>query len=479
MALSDIALFLAIAAFYLLMVPARWRGWTLFILSVFGVYWLQPTLNIRWLAYSLATATLVLAVIGWLLTRPYARESARFAREDIAALAFLVITPLAVTLARELNVSEQVFSRPPPLTSAAVGIGLAAIAALTVWRAASRTTAALRIFIIVIIAIFIATKAEGLAAVLAGFLRGQAGQDATLASAVDIQWLGFSYLAFRLIHTLRDRQNGLLPALSLREYITYLVFFPALTAGPIDRAERFIEDFRAVGTIRGLDADRIVRAGARIAIGLFKKFVIADSLALFSLSAVSAAQAESTGALWVLLYAFAFRLYFDFSGYSDIAIGVGMLFGVQLPENFDRPYLKHTITAFWQSWHITLSNWVRFYVYSPLSRSLLRRKLLTPQKIVLVATLATMIVIGLWHGMTLSFLVWGMWHGIGLFVHKWWSDRTRKWQIQLNQQPSKLRLWRFTGVVLTFHFVVLGWVWFALPDFDTSLQVLLRLFGVN
>jgi D-alanyl-lipoteichoic acid acyltransferase DltB (MBOAT superfamily) len=318
-----------------------------------------------------------------------------------------------------------------------------------------------------------------LAAVLAGFLRGQAGQNASLANAVDIQWLGFSYLAFRLIHTLRDRQNGLLPALSLREYITYLVFFPALTAGPIDRAERFIEDFRAVGTIRGLDADRIVRAGARIAIGLFKKFVIADSLALFSLSAVSAAQAESTGALWVLLYAFAFRLYFDFSGYSDIAIGVGMLFGVQLPENFDRPYLKHTITAFWQSWHITLSNWVRFYVYSPLSRSLLRRKLLTPQKIVLVATLATMIVIGLWHGMTLSFLVWGMWHGIGLFVHKWWSDRTRKWQIQLNQQPSKLRLWRFTGVVLTFHFVVLGWVWFALPDFDTSLQVLLRLFGVN
>ena len=80
---------------------------------------------------------------------------------------------------------------------------------------------------------------------------------------------------------------------------------------------------------------------------------------------------------------------------------------------------------------------------------------------------------------TLSFLVWGIWHGIGLFVHKWWSDRTRKWQIQLNQQPSKRRLWRFAGVVLTFHFVVLGWVWFALPDFDASLQVLLRLFGVS
>lgn len=408
MALSDIALFLALAALYLLAVPARWRGWALFVLSVFGVYWLQPTLNIRWLAYSLSTATFALAVIGWLLTRPRAAETQPFTRDDGAALAFLVITALAVTLARELNLSEQVFSRPPPLTSAAAGIGLAAIVALIVWRAAARTSHALRVFLVVIVAIFVATKAEGLAGALAGFLRGQAGQDVSLASAVDIQWLGFSYLAFRLIHTLRDQQNGLLPALSLREYITYLVFFPALTAGPIDRAERFVEDYRVLGTIRGLDADRIVRAGTRIAVGLFKKFVIADSLALFSLNAVNAAQAESAGALWVLLYGFAFRLYFDFSGYSDIAIGVGMLFGVQLPENFDRPYLKHTITAFWQSWHITLSNWVRFYVYSPLSRSLLRRKALTPQKIVFVATLATMIVIGLWHGMTLPFLVWGI-----------------------------------------------------------------------
>jgi D-alanyl-lipoteichoic acid acyltransferase DltB (MBOAT superfamily) len=81
--------------------------------------------------------------------------------------------------------------------------------------------------------------------------------------------------------------------------------------------------------------------------------------------------------------------------------------------------------------------------------------------------------------MTLPFLVWGIWHGVGLFLHKLWSDRTRKWQIQLNQQPARLRWWRFAGIFVTFHFVVLGWVWFAMPDFTTSLQVLLRLFGVS
>jgi alginate O-acetyltransferase complex protein AlgI len=294
---------------------------------------------------------------------------------------------------------------------------------------------------------------------------------------LDVEWLGFSYVAFRLIHTLRDRQMGLLPALSLREYVTYSIFFPAYTAGPIDRAERFVEDYRA---LPDLDSARLMQAGGRITTGLFKKFVVADTLALFSLNATFAEQAQSPAALWGMLYAYAFRLFFDFSGYTDIAIGIGILFGVKLPENFDRPYLKPNIAAFWQSWHMTLSSWARFYIYSPLSRALLRRK---PKPsldvIVLVCNLATMSVIGVWHGITLPFLLWGVWHALGLTVHKLWSDRTRAWYRTVQAHPARRRAWTLVGVLLTFHFVLLGWVWFALPELSTALAVFAGLFGLT
>jgi D-alanyl-lipoteichoic acid acyltransferase DltB (MBOAT superfamily) len=224
-------------------------------------------------------------------------------------------------------------------------------------------------------------------------------------------------------------------------------------------------------------APRLVEAGGRIGMGLFKKFVIADSLALVALNSTNAGQAQSAGALWLLLYAYAFRLFFDFSGYTDIAIGIGILCGIKLPENFDRPYLKNSLAGFWQSWHMTLSNWVRFYVFSPLSRALLKRKV-DSQTAVFLAQMATMIVIGLWHGVTLGFVLWGVWHGLGLFAHKTWSDRTRKWFISLNQKPRLKTAWTIAGVLLTFHFVLLGWVWFALPV-ESAWRGFLGLFGIG
>jgi alginate O-acetyltransferase complex protein AlgI len=335
----------------------------------------------------------------------------------------------------------------------------------------------LTLAILFIILLFVLLKAEPLTVELSRLWRGATGQDTTLAAILDLNWLGFSYIAFRLIHTLRDRQTGLLPALTLREYVTYVIFFPSIVAGPIDRAERFVGDYRALPGLRGMDAARWYDGGARIAAGLFKKFVIADSLALLALNPTNAAQAVSTPGLWVLLYGYALRLFFDFSGYSDIAIGVGILFGVRLPENFNRPYLKTTITAFWQSWHITLSNWARFYVFTPLSRSLLSRKPKpSPMLVVLAGHLATMTVIGLWHGISANFVIWGLWHGIGLFVHKQWSDRTRTWY---REKGSKSRTWALLSWFITFHFVVLGWVWFALPDVGAALRVFAGLVGAR
>jgi alginate O-acetyltransferase complex protein AlgI len=389
-----------------------------------------------------------------------ALSATRYLRADLRPLASLPPETLPLTLAL--------------LISGTVTLLLWRVGRLAYWPRA------LTLLILLIVLLFVVLKTEPLARWSSGLLRAQTGQDVSLAAPADLAWLGFSYIAFRLIHTLRERQIGSLTALTLREYVTYTLFFPALTAGPIDRAERFAGDYRALAERRILDPNRYAVGAGRIAVGLLKKFVIADSLALFALNDQSAAQATSTGGLWLLLYAYAFRLFFDFSGYTDIAIGLGMLFGVDLPENFDRPYSKNNLAAFWQSWHITLSNWARFYVFSPLSRFLMTRKNKpSPLLAVLIAQTATMLVIGLWHGVTLNFVIWGLWHGLGLFAHKLWSDRTRARYLRLKQQPQALQVWTLAGVLITFHFVVLSWVWFALSQPETAVTVFGRLWGVG
>jgi alginate O-acetyltransferase complex protein AlgI len=357
------------------------------------------------------------------------------------------------------------------------GIGMAFVTLAPVIQDRNR---AIPVVLLLVITLFIMLKSEPLVAAWSGWVRSQTGRPLSLAQAGELQWLGFSYLAFRLIHTLRDRQTGRLPDLSLREYLTYMIFFPAYTAGPIDRAERFIKDYRALTETPIFVPARLMEGAGRITSGIIKKFVIADYLALFALNAINATQAESTFGLWILLYGYAFRLFFDFSGYSDIAIGLGILFGIKLPENFNQPYLKSNITAFWQSWHITLSTWARFYIFTPLSRVLMNQNPKpSPTMIVLIAQLVTMVTIGLWHGITINFVVWGLWHGIGLYMHKLWSDRTRTFYQQLNERPRQRQLVNVLGVIGTFHFVALGWVWFALPDPALSINVMLKLFGVR
>lgn len=476
MDIAQILIFLLATAIYALVVPPKWRAWLLLLMSLLSIYWLQPTLNIRWLDYSLPTVTVLLSVVGWYWTRP--PDATALTRRDIWTLIVVLGVLLLLTLTRYVEVPPQLqlTSRPPEWFSVLFGAGLALVAAWFMRRVASQAVVWLGMVCIVLL--FVIIKTEALSVVAAQVLRGQAGQNPQLASALDLNWLGFSYVAFRLLHTLRDRQTNLLPPMDLRTYLTFVIFFPAYVAGPIDRAERFQKDYDALLSLKGLDAQRITTGVTRVLIGMFKKFVIADSLALFALNSTLADAALSTSALWVMLYAYALRLFFDFSGYSDIAIGIGLLFGIRLPENFDRPYTKQNITAFWQSWHMSLSNWVRFYVFTPLSRTLLRNKRKPSNEVImLVCHLTTMLVMGLWHGVGWSFAVWGMWHGVGLWVHKLWSDRTRKWYRQLQEKPRQKRIWSFFTWFLTLHYVVLGWVWFALPSFDAGTRTLLRLFG--
>ncbi|MBI5565236.1 MAG: MBOAT family protein [Chloroflexi bacterium] len=437
--LRAIAIFGGLAIVYAGL-PARARSWALFVGSLIAIYWLQPPLPIRFSDYILPTAILAITIAAWWWTR--SPDQTRPSHDDVVTIGAMTLSVIGLSLFRFVDADYRLTpSRPPDPVMVIVAVLIVSALFIATTRLTHRADRRHIVTLggVLIIGLFIVLKAEPLAKAVSQLWRGATGQDTSLASLLDLNWLGFSYVAFRWLHTLRDRQTGQLPALSLREYVTYIIFFASFTAGPIDRAERFVGDVRALPALRGFDAERWAVGLNRIAIGVLKKFAIADVLAQgASLNAINAAQIDNPLGLWALLYGYALRLYFDFSGYTDIAIGLGLLFGIHLPDNFNRPYLKTNITTFWQSWHMTLSAWARAYVFSPLSRWLLMLKRRPSSTVIVVITqLATMIVIGLWHGLALNFVLWGMWHGVALFVHKQWSDRTRKWYRGLKDKPAQ------------------------------------------
>lgn len=286
-----------------------------------------------------------------------------------------------------------------------------------------------------------------------------------------LEWVGLSYITLRLIGVLLEFRAGRLPPLGLMEFIVYALFPVTLLAGPIDRAERFAADLHAPP----LDFHEIgLDGGKRILIGMLKKFVLADTLALAALSPQIAGDVDSLGGAWLAAYLYALRLFFDFSGYSDVAIGCAKLAGICLPENFNAPYLRPNLALFWQNWHMSLTGWFRSYVFMPFSRALLRRNHHLPVNG--LAQIITMALIALWHGVTLNFIIWGMWHAAGLIVHKFWVDHTRAWGRK--QTPWIRRLSDGLGMLLTFHYVVVGWVFFVLPDTAMSLDYLRKMFGL-
>ena len=470
MTLVHILVFSAAGALHRLVARGRARVWVLLVGSLVALYWLQPATPILHLDFWLPTASLGLAVIAWSATRPRDQSDLREPLLTFAAVAGLV---LALGLTRYLGPAWRLTpTRPPAIPT--IALALASIAAAAVALHACRSRRALVLVLtLFLLALFVALKTEPLATAVSAWLRSRTGQPVDLASPLDLRWLGFSYLAFRLLHTLRDRASGRLPSLTLGEYLVYIVFFPALTAGPIDRVERFVQDLRAPASA----SPSAIQAGTRLILGVFKKFVLADSLAILALNPTNAAQTTSTGWLWILLYAFAFRLYLDFSGYTDIAIGLGNLFGIALPENFDRPYLRPNLTAFWNAWHMTLAGWFRAYVFNPLTRVLRSGKRIPPALIILIGQMTTMTLIGLWHGVSWNFALWGAWHGLGLFLHNRWNELLRSHPARWLENPTTRRMATVAGTLLTFHYVLLGWVWFALPSLGLSARVFSRLLG--
>ena len=471
MTLTYILVFVVIAAVLGLVTRSRARLPLLLAISTLTVYALQPALPVRGLDFWLPTLTLALTVLGWVLTTPREQRAWRLNWPAAAILGGII---LALGLTRYLGFSLPLTaSRPPQTLQIFIALAVIALAAFLLTRFSKPGKLLLTAGFVFVILLFVLLKVPALAEWVSKVLRSRNGQSTALASPLDLRWLGFSYIAFRLLHTLRDRQSGRLPAVSLSEYVVYIIFFPALAAGPIDRIERFVGDLRRP---LALSVDDVGEAGKRLVLGLFKKFAVADALALVALNAANATQVRTAGWAWVLLYAYAFQIYFDFSGYTDIAIGLGRLLGIKLPENFKAPYLKPNLTQFWNNWHMTLTQWFRAYFFNPVTRALRSgRKPLSIPVIIFITQIATMVLIGLWHGVTWNFVLWGLWHGLGLFVHNRWSEWTKVRFTAL--PPHWQKVLNVGGVLLTFHFVALGWVFFALPSLSVSfhfLQVLFR-----
>ncbi len=275
--------------------------------------------------------------------------------------------------------------------------------------------------------------------------------------------LSLSFYAFQsLTYTIDLYRKDSKPAPNLYVYLTSVLFFPTILAGPITRMSSLVPQWAKLKN--PLASAEGGKALYLIAMGGCKKFLIADYLGENLVNRVFDTPTLYSG-FEVLLgaYGYAFQLYYDFSGYSDIAIGSALLLGLKLPPNFNRPYEALNVAEFWRRWHISLSNWLRDYLYFSLPGLRSKYKIVTYWNLAL-----TMVLGGLWHGFAVNFLIWGSLHGLALALQRWWQVSRG------DRKPSGKWLPRFTRGFATFHFVVLAWIFFRAETLDGAVDMLLQ-----
>ncbi len=274
--------------------------------------------------------------------------------------------------------------------------------------------------------------------------------------------LSLSFYAFQaLTYTLDVYRKDSKPVASYLGYLTSVTFFPTIVAGPITRVTSLVPQWNWKGKV--LSAEEGSRALFLIGLGLAKKFLVADYLATNLVNRVfDLPTLYSGGEVASAVYGYAFQLYYDFSGYSDVAIGSALLLGIRLPPNFQLPYLATNIADFWRRWHISFSNWLRDYLYFALPGP--RTRVMPYLNLVI-----TMVIGGLWHGISWNFVVWGLLHGSALAVF-------RLWQVWKKDMPKSDSLaGRVAGRLLTFHVVLLAWVFFRAATVETAVSILRQL----
>ena len=284
--------------------------------------------------------------------------------------------------------------------------------------------------------------------------------------------LGISFFTFEQMTYLVDIYRGKTQDYGFLNYCLFVTFFPRLIAGPIIRYGQVMPQFANPSIYRFSPEDLAV--GMTIFwIGLSKKVLLADSISTYVTPVFNAAANGvpfTFAEAWTGALAYSFQLYFDFSGYSDMAIGVARMFGIKLPLNFDSPYKAANIIEFWRRWHITLSNFLRDYLYIPLGgnrKGKLRRY---------INLMITMLLGGLWHGAGWTFVLWGGLHGAYLCINHLWHD----FRQSLGHNLKKSHWWsRGVGCLVTFFAVVVAWVFFRADNMDSAIAMLKTMMGAN
>ncbi len=275
--------------------------------------------------------------------------------------------------------------------------------------------------------------------------------------------MAISFFTFEFIHFVSDVYLGKIDRETVKvpDFALFIFFFPTLVSGPIKRYQGFQKQSQSMPEFA---LDNLLGGGKRVILGLAQKFILADTIGRLA-APLAAPEAWSAQMLAFAAYAYAFKIYFDFAGYSDMAIGLAQMLGFKVPENFDRPYFQPNIAQFWRHWHMSLSSWIRDYLYIPLGGS----------RLGFARTLANLIaafaICGLWHGAAWNFVAWGLWHGFGMVGH-------RIWHRYLGQRLARFGTpVHFFNVFLTFNFVVAGWVLFASPSLSAAALTYAKLAG--
>ena len=271
--------------------------------------------------------------------------------------------------------------------------------------------------------------------------------------------LAISFFTFQQIAYLADCYKADTQEYDFLSYCLFVTFFPQLIAGPIVHHNEMMPQFQRYRTKvinwRNLSAGIFI-----FSIGLFKKVVVADSFAIWANTGFDTDYELLFLQAWGASLSYTFQLYYDFSGYSDMAIGAALMLNIRLPVNFNSPYKATNIQDFWRRWHMTLSRWLRDYVYIPLGGNR-KGSVRTYVNIVVTFLLG-----GLWHGAGWTFVVWGAMHGLAITVHRYWTS-------------LGLRTNKFLGWLLTFLFVNCSWVFFRAESFEDAIRVLRGMAGIN
>jgi alginate O-acetyltransferase complex protein AlgI len=294
--------------------------------------------------------------------------------------------------------------------------------------------------------------------------------------------IGLSFHTFQSLSYVFEVYRGRQPAEKhFGLYSLYVMYFPQLVAGPIERPQNLLHQFKEV---KRFDWQRLWNGASLSLWGLFKKVVVADSLAIYTDTIYNNSRQHTGTSLLLATYFFAIQIYCDFSGYSDIARGISRIYGIELMKNFETPYFAKSISEFWSRWHISLSTWFRDYVYIPLggNRVSLARSMFNIGVVFLIS--------GLWHGANWTFIVWGALHGMYYLIWRSIETLTPVGTTSTSSQVSGLRngttwksslpgMWNYMRdgflILLTFHLVLLSWVFFRAANLSTALDTLHRI----